>query len=157
MKTLKILFISFLFIAIAQTGFAQTKTEKFKVAGECGMCKKKIEKAAKQAGATNAVWNTESKMLAVSYNTNSTDQVKIQQAIAAIGYDTPKFKATEEAYSNLHECCKYDRSLSKSEAKSCCDHEKCTTAACAKDGKCSKDMSCCKEAGCDKKDCCKKA
>ena len=153
MKTLKISILSFFFLAIAQVGLAQSKTEKIKVAGECGMCKKKIEKAAKEAGATYALWNTDSKVLTVKYNSTSSNKAKIEQAIAKEGYDTQSFKATEEAYNALHECCKYDRAASG--AHNCCDDKKC--ADCMKDGKCAKDMSCCKDSGCDKKDCCKKA
>ena len=156
MKTLQILFFSFLFISLSTLAVAQSKTEKFKVAGECGMCKKKIEKAAKTAGASYAVWNVDSKQLTVKYNSTSTDKAKIEQAIANAGYDTPDYKATEAAYNNLDECCQYERSAGSS-AKSCCDDKKCESAQCMKDGKCAKDMSCCKDSGCTEKDCCKKS
>ena len=46
---------------------AQTVTERFQVSGNCGMCKSKIEKAAKDAGATSASWNEDSKELVVSF------------------------------------------------------------------------------------------
>ncbi|MDQ3277197.1 MAG: hypothetical protein M3Q06_02660 [Bacteroidota bacterium] len=158
MKTLKFFFFV-LFVSIASVGFAQVKTDKIKVSGECGMCKKKIEQAAKDAGATYAEWSTDSKLLTVKYTAASTNNAKIQKAVAGVGYDTQSVKATDDAYNNLHECCKYDRTAAATNvaATSCCDHEKCTKAACSKDGKCSPDMSCCKEAGCDTKDCCKKA
>jgi hypothetical protein len=154
MKTLKVIF-SVLFLSIATIGFAQTSTENLKVAGECGMCKKKIEKAAKTAGASYAVWNTESKILTVKYAGTATSKAKIEQAIADAGYDTPDVKATDEAYKKLDGCCQYERATT--EAKSFCNNEHCVKAECMKDGKCTKDMACCKEAGCDKKDCCKKA
>lgn len=157
MKTLTVFFFVF-FLTITSISFAQTKTEKINVSGECGMCKSKIEKAAKSAGATYAVWNTDSKILTVKYAGKTTDAAKIEKAVAGVGYDTQHVKASDEAYNNLHECCKYERTASATTATgSCCDHEKCTKAACMKDGKCSADMSCCKEAGCDTKDCCKKA
>ena len=156
MKTLKF-FFSVLFITIASVSFAQTKSETFKVAGECGMCKKKIEAAAKEAGASYALWNTESKVITVKYNSTSTNKAKIEQAIAGVGYDTQGMKATDDAYNKLHECCKYERAGASTAAHSCCNDEKCTKTACTKDGKCSPDMACCKEAGCDTKECCKKA
>jgi periplasmic mercuric ion binding protein len=106
---MKSLILSFVFIAIASIGFAQTKTETLKVSGECSSCKKKIESAAKKAGASYAVWDVDSKELTIKYNSTSTDNVKIQKAIAAVGYDTPDFKATEEAYNKLDKCCQYDR------------------------------------------------
>jgi hypothetical protein len=156
MKTLTSFFFV-LFISIASVSFGQTKTETFKVSGECGMCKKKIEAAAKEAGASYAVWNSENKVITVKYAGNTTNTAKIEQAIAGVGYDTQRVKAADEAYNKLHECCKYDRTGVTAAAQGCCDHEKCTKTACMKDGKCSPDMSCCKEAGCDTKDCCKKA
>jgi periplasmic mercuric ion binding protein len=153
MKTLKIVFLSFLFVSLSTIVWAQSKSDTFKVAGECGMCKKKIEKAAKSAGASYAVWNADSKELTIKYNSTSSNAAKIQQAIAGAGYDTPGYKATEEAYKSLDECCQYERSGA---AASCCDDKKCESTQCMKDGKCAKDMSCCKDSGCATKDCCKK-
>lgn len=153
MKTL-VLFLSVILFS-APALFAQTKTSSFKVAGECGTCKKKIEKAAKAAGASYALWNVDTKMLTVKYADAATGKSKIEEAIAGAGYDTPDVKATDEAYKSLDECCQYQRTSAT--AQSCCDNEKCKEAACFKDGKCASDQSCCKEAGCEKKDCCKKA
>jgi hypothetical protein len=156
MKTLKTAFFSLLFISFATITIAQTKTETFKVAGECGMCKKKIESTAKKGGASYAAWDVDSKMLTVKYSGTSSSKAKIEKAIAAVGYDTPGFKTTEAAYSKLDGCCQYERT-GAAPAHACCDDVKCSESACTKDGKCTPDMSCCKEAGCDKKDCCKKA
>jgi copper chaperone CopZ len=148
--------MAFAVIAYAQ----QTKTETIPVSGNCGMCEKKIEKAAKEAGATSADWSADTKILTVKYNSSSTNAEKIQQAIAQTGYDTRDFKATDEAYSKLHACCQYDRGTAK-EAKHQCS-EKCEM----KDGKCTAEnhdkMDCCKDGKCSKpghdgKDCCKKS
>ncbi|MBS1575740.1 MAG: ATPase [Bacteroidetes bacterium] len=150
MKTLKIFSIVIACLMIASSVFAQKeKTESFKVAGECKMCKKKIEKAAKEAGASFASWSPETKILKVSYNVNTSNAGSIQQAIANVGYDTPKYKATEEAYKSLDECCQYERD--KATAK-CCDGEKCEK----KDGECAK-AAVCKEKGCGDMSCCKKS
>lgn len=158
MKTLQTLILSFLMISFAQFANAQTTEEKMKVSGECGMCKGKIEKAAKQAGATYAVWNPDSKELVVKYDSKATNAAKIQQSIAGVGYDTPKFRATDEAYSKLHECCKYERTAATAAPEKaaccangeCCKDGKCTAGGeCCKDGKCTKegDKSCCAEGG----------
>ena len=109
---MKSLILSFVFVSITSFGFGQTKTENLKVAGECGTCKKKIETAAKKAGATFATWNVDSKELTVKYNSTSTNTAKIQKAIAEAGYDTPDFKATDEAYNKLDGCCQYERTTS---------------------------------------------
>ena len=153
---MKSILLSFIFISITSFGFAQTKTESLKVAGECGMCKKKIESAAKKAGATVAAWNVDSKELTVTYNSTSTNSAKIQKAIAAVGYDTPEFKATDEAYNGLDGCCQYERTTS-TEKKSCCEDAKTKDASCMKEGKCEKDAACCTDKDGAKKDCCKKA
>lgn len=162
MKTLKMFLFTLVFASISFAGFAQEKSETIKVSGECGMCQKKIEKAATAAGASFASWSSETKVLDLKYDAKQTDRTKIQQAIAKAGYDTQDVKATDEAYDKLHGCCKYDRTAStdSNDAKShsCCADDKCQKSDCHKDGgKCTKDMACCKESGCDKKDCCKKA
>ena len=51
MKTLGIFSIAAVLLAFTSCVNAQAKTETFKVSGNCGMCKTKIEKAAKDAGA----------------------------------------------------------------------------------------------------------
>ena len=152
MKTLKIFLVAAVCTAIATTCFSQkVRTESFKVAGECGMCKKKIEKSAKEAGATAAVWDMHTKILKVTYNAG-VDISTIQQKIAETGYETPKFRATEAAYNSLDKCCQYDRQAAKK--ASCCDSDECKM----KDGKCA-DMAACKEKGCckDEADCVNKA
>src|ERR1700754_797806 len=108
MKTFKIFSLFAISLAFVSTSFAQDKTETIPVSGNCGMCKNNIEKAAKKAGATSADWNTESKILTVKYNSTATNAAKIQQGIAAVGYDTRDFKTTDAAYEKLHACCKYD-------------------------------------------------
>ncbi len=147
--------LTLLLLGIFSFSFAQTAT-KIKVSGNCGMCKKNIETAAKSAGATAANWNKDTKILTVSFNgASSTD--KIETAIAAAGYDTEHAKATEEAYKSLDECCQYDRTTKVNAVKdaSCCKEG----AACCKDGKsCKKDMATGKKGmACCKKDakCCK--
>src|SRR6185295_7654472 len=111
MKTLKIFLVAAVCLSATVAGHSQkTRTESFKVAGECGTCKKKIEKAAKEAGATYAAWDMNSKILKLSYNAG-TDVAVIQQRIANAGYDTPKYRATDAAYNSLDKCCQYDRQI----------------------------------------------
>lgn len=113
MKTLNIYAALLFSIFAINFSFAQgtNKKETIKVWGNCGMCKTTIEKAAKNAGASTASWNEESKELKVSYTVNKTSSTKIQQAIAKRGYDTQDFTADNKAYGNLHDCCKYDRKV----------------------------------------------
>ena len=108
---MKILSIIAAMIFSISFSYAQStlKTETIKVSGNCGMCKSKIEKSAKQAGAKSADWNEDSKMLKVSYAVDKTSSAKIQQAIAKTGYDTQDYTADNATYEKLHGCCQYDR------------------------------------------------
>jgi copper chaperone CopZ len=147
-KIFALLIGSLLFAGIA---IGQNKTETFDVSGNCGMCKNKIEKAAKEAGATEASWDMGAKKVTVTYNGNATNLAKIQQKIAEVGYDNAGFKATNDAYNKLHGCCKYDRAGgAASEQMNCCGKD----GTCSKDGHGGKD--CCKKGGESKKDCCTK-
>ncbi|MBC7949227.1 MAG: heavy-metal-associated domain-containing protein [Chitinophagaceae bacterium] len=129
-------------MALANFSFGQkTKTEVIPVSGNCGMCETKIEKAARQAGASTAEWNSETKKLTIKYNSSTTNAAKIQKSIAAAGYDTRDVKAADADYNKLHGCCQYDRT-SEEKADACCS-EKCEI----KDGKCT-DMAGCKDKGC---------
>ena len=101
-----ILFAGFILTFILSVK-AQTPT-KLKVSGNCGMCKSSIEKAAKTAGATNANWDMDAKILTLMFD-GKTNLDKIETAIAAIGYDTEHKTATKASYDALHECCKYER------------------------------------------------
>ncbi len=164
MKTLKIFLVAAVCLSATVAGHSQkTRIESFKVAGECGTCKKKIEKAAREAGATYAAWDMHTKILKLAYNAG-TDVSAIQQGIADAGYDTPKFKASDAAYNSLDKCCQYDRQIAMKSAN-CCGSDECNMSAGSggKDGKCT-DMTACKENGCCKEEadcatrgCCEKA
>lgn len=78
------------------------------VEGICNMCKKRIEKACLQTkGVKFANWNIPSHQLTVIIDERKTDIKTIAQNIAEVGHDTKVVKATDEAYSSLHHCCKY--------------------------------------------------
>jgi len=112
MKIIKFFTLS-CFTLVFLTAFAQKpKWEKanFQVSGKCDMCKTKIEKAATGTeGVKTARWNVVNGKMKVKFNPVITNTDKIQQIISSVGYDTEKYKATDEAYNNLHHCCKYER------------------------------------------------
>lgn len=84
----------------------------FGVRGNCGMCKKTIEKAVTAVdGVSKANWNVDKKKIDVSFDDSKTDEMAIHNAIAASGYDTEKVAGNLEAYENLHSCCKYDHEM----------------------------------------------
>ena len=116
MKT-KMLSVVSLFLLGASSLFAQVKTEKFEVGGSCGMCKTRIEKAAKSVdGVRTADWQQKSQQLTVSFDSTKTTVLNVHTAIAAVGHDTPLRKAKTEVYNQLPSCCKYDRSAIKKSA-----------------------------------------
>jgi len=120
MKTLK-LFITALFAVLfgvttsAQTqdhskmNMTSSKTETFKVWGNCDLCKERIEKAVKVEGVTNAVWSTKTKLLTVTIDLSKTSKDALSKKLALVGHDTEKYKATGEVYANLPGCCQYER------------------------------------------------
>ncbi|PRD46173.1 TonB-dependent receptor domain-containing protein [Sphingobacterium haloxyli] len=102
--------ITLFFINIYTISFAQQdSTITFEVAGNCAMCKQRIEKAAKITGVSNASWNVQDGMATVNFNSNVTSSNDIKQSIADAGHDTDEVRAKQEVYEALHECCLYDR------------------------------------------------
>jgi len=90
---------------------ASQNTHKYlsvRVSGNCEMCKERIEKIAKSIeGISSAEWSITTKLLTVNFDENKTNSDKIQRAIANAGHDTEKFKAPDEVYKKLPECCLY--------------------------------------------------
>lgn len=79
-----------------------------KVLGNCEMCKDRIETAARSvAGVALAEWSAETKQLHVSFDNGKTNIDNIQKAIAKAGHDTEKYKAPDDVYKALPECCLY--------------------------------------------------
>jgi mercuric ion binding protein len=120
MKTIRTLFAGILVFMVFQSANAQTgkeainnhtKSETIKVYGECGMCKKRIEKAAASVeGIQSASWNEDTKMLRIKYDQFKKEAVdNVQKKIAAAGHDTEKYTATDSAYQSLPGCCHYTR------------------------------------------------
>ena len=119
-KGINILFIIFFSLFLVNFSFSDQVnkkkkyyTESFKVWGNCGMCKSKIEDAALSLkGVRYARWNISTGILKVKFNAKYVEIIDIHQLIASIGYDTELVKASDEDYNNLHYCCKYVREIS---------------------------------------------
>jgi Cu(I)/Ag(I) efflux system membrane fusion protein len=89
---------------------ANLEQKEFKVYGNCGMCKKRIEKAATSLdGVSKADWNKDTKMIEVSFDAMQIKVEDIHSAIADVGHDTDKVTAKDNTYNDLPGCCKYDR------------------------------------------------
>jgi len=93
---------------------ADVKESTFKVYGNCGMCKKRIETAAKEVpGVSKANWDMDEKKLTVAYENKPGALKKIKASVAGVGHDTDDVRAKDEVYKALHGCCQYDRPDSK--------------------------------------------
>jgi periplasmic mercuric ion binding protein len=120
MKTIKILFTAAVLLLTAAITNAQSdktlrtigiKKQTIKVSGVCSMDKRQIENAAFTVqGVKSAVWDEYTHVLTVTYsvfNSNAVDN--IQTKISLAGNDTDKYRADNNVYQNLPDCCHYQR------------------------------------------------
>lgn len=116
MKTIKIIIVALMAIVLVSGSVNQlnaapkvtaTKVETLKVSGNCGMCKSRIETAAKIDGVSKAEWDSKSKILSVTLDPSKTTIEVVGKKVAAAGHDTEKVKADDKTYSSLPGCCKY--------------------------------------------------
>ncbi len=90
--------------------FGQSKTETFKVYGNCDMCKANIEGALKKKdGIVSKKWDVEKKELTVTYESSKITIQQIGQKIADAGYDNQYATSTDAKYNGLMKCCQYQR------------------------------------------------
>lgn len=85
------------------------KTESVKIYGNCDMCKSTIEKTGNVRKVAKVVWNKDTQMATLTFDTTKTNQGEILKRIALAGYDSDQFLAPDDVYAKLHGCCKYDR------------------------------------------------
>ena len=122
------------------SSFAQIKnanTEKVKIAGNCGMCKSRIEKAGNEKNISKVVWNENNQIATITFNTEKTSEKEILTRIANVGHDSEMAQTSSEIYNDLPECCQYKR-VSETISKptfSCSMH---TNEVSSKKGKCPK-------------------
>jgi copper chaperone CopZ len=76
--------------------------------GECKECSRSLEKILiKLNGIESVEFIKKNKTLKIVYNPAYISEPDIHRKIAEVGYDTELVKATDQAYNNLLECCKY--------------------------------------------------
>jgi len=116
------------------TGFSQINnsvSSTVNISGNCGMCKNAIEKAADKKKISKAIWDEETKIATITYDSKKTNLDAVLKDIALAGYDNQSFLAPDDAYIKLPECCKYKReskqpvaaSLQQAEPSSHQNHE----------------------------------
>jgi copper chaperone CopZ len=103
------LIITTLFGITESNIYAKPKKVEFKVFGNCGMCKSRIEKALKVEGVESAVWDEDTKIASVVFDQSKVSEEQFHKIAAKVGHDTEKYRASDEDYSKLPGCCKYER------------------------------------------------
>ena len=88
----------------------------FKVYGACEQCKERIELAIKIKGVRIGIWNVETKMLTLQYDSTVVSLEKIQNKIIAVGHDLETKKTNDKVYKDLPACCHY-REIDEDEVK----------------------------------------
>ncbi len=107
--TIVLLMTAGLYGQTAKNSQPATRTESFKVFGNCDMCKDRIEKGLKMDGITKATWDDKTKMATVTYDPSKITVDAMQKKVASIGHDTEKYKAPDDVYAKLPDCCHYER------------------------------------------------
>ena len=112
MKRIVLLVLACLFslTMVAQEKKSKNKKVVIKVAGNCGMCEKRIEKAAYSVkGVKNAEWHVDCQDIHLVIDETKCSTEDVAKAIAAVGHDTGSIKAEDAVYDKLHGCCNYER------------------------------------------------
>ena len=103
-------FVSSSFFSYAQQSPTNNDKVSLEVLGNCGMCKKRIEKAAFSVkGVKYASWDILSGQLRLVYNGLKTNLDVIEMKIAGSGHDTENYETKVETYNQLPDCCQYVR------------------------------------------------
>jgi Cu(I)/Ag(I) efflux system membrane fusion protein len=109
MKKLLFWVVAVLFLSATNVSASSDEAHgNLKVGGACGMCKTRIEKAAKSVeGVSAAAWNKETQQLHIHFDADKTTLEAVSKAVAKSGHDTDKDKADSKTYDALPGCCKY--------------------------------------------------
>lgn len=106
MKTI----IAFIILGLATIpSFAQKKVQEdtIKVAGNCTMCKKRIETSLDRSGVKYANWDVDKKELFVAYRPDKITLEELHKLVAQSGHDTDQVQASDSVYAKLPFCCLY--------------------------------------------------
>lgn len=110
-KIILVLMITLIGVSVeAQEKKNKNAKHEIEVNGNCDMCKKRIEKAALSVkGVKSAIWHADHQDLHLILDETKCNLDQVHKAVAKVGHDTNKVKASDEAYNNLHGCCMFDR------------------------------------------------
>jgi RND family efflux transporter, MFP subunit len=78
------------------------------VGGACEMCTDRIVTTVKEIkGIYTVSWSLETKELHIDFDPDKTSADAVAKALAAVGHDAGKYKADDDVYNALPECCWY--------------------------------------------------
>ena len=119
--TTLLIFLSTVLSAMAQEPHHAT----LNVPGVCGMCKARIEKAAKAPGLKQANWEVGTQQLTLTYDSTTFDLEAAKARILAAGHDVDGQAAPANAYQKLPVCCQYhdEANIHKVDEQHPNDHE----------------------------------
>lgn len=109
MKTIKLVTIWILLFAFYSCGIKNLKTESVKIKGNCGMCEERIETAGNLKKGVEVVWDVNTKLALITYDSIKTTKSEVLKRIALAGHDNEEFLAPDDVYDKLPNCCKYER------------------------------------------------
>ena len=93
----------------SKSNIKNAKKAVYTVSGNCEMCKKNIESAAKINKTAFGIWDKNTKQIVLIFDSTKTSADEILRKIALVGYDNDKYLASNEAYNDLDKCCQYLR------------------------------------------------
>lgn len=77
--------------------------------GNCEQCEETIEQAAYQEGIAEADWDMNTRHATITFDSTKTSLNAVLNRIANAGYDNQAFIASDSAYDDLPQCCRYKR------------------------------------------------
>ncbi len=106
MNTKQLFFFIAFGLQFACNKVSSEKESTFYVRGNCDMCKERIEQGVKTLpGISNAVWNSGTSTLIVSFDSTKVQELALHQAVAATGHGTKLVEMDPKAHAQLPACC----------------------------------------------------
>src|SRR5690606_8564849 len=110
-RTLLLFAILAILFFIAVKVLANVKAEKIKIKIS-ETCVEKVEEAAATVeGVIETNWNEETGELGIIFKQDETNLNEIEKAISEAGFDTPNFKAPEQAAARISKECREKKSI----------------------------------------------
>lgn len=89
-----------------QTIEKKIDTVEIKTSAVCNMCKERLEhNMAFEKGVKSVELDNDTKVLAITYKTNKTNEEELKKAVTKIGYDADELMADQKAHDRLPACC----------------------------------------------------